>query len=242
MKRIPQSAKVFVGLVALCALVNLGAGMMRWESVDLIRFGCFVVLSAVASRMKVSLPGLNGNMSVNLPFMLLAAAELSLPQALMVAAVSTAVQCLPKNGKSMTALQVVFNISTIVNAVALAHLLAHSSFGTASVPKSLALAAAGIGFFLMDTISVAIVIGLAEGTSVFKTWKEIVLLSFPYCVLSAGLASMAATATQYVAWYVPMVIFPVMTLIFASYQKYFAKPAQAEVMAQPFASSAAADD
>jgi len=243
MKRIPQSAKVFVGLVALCALVNLGVGMMRWESVDLLRFGCFVVLSAAASRMKVSLPGLNGNMSVNLPFMLLAALELSLPQALIVAAVSTAVQCLPKNGKSMTALQVVFNISTIVNAVAVAHLLAHSSFGMATMPaKSLLVAASATGFFLLDTVSVAIVIGLAEGVPVFKTWKEIVMLSFPYCVLSAGLASMAATAMMFVAWYVPMAMFPVMTLTYASYKRYFVRPAQVEAFSDPYASSAAADD
>lgn len=242
MKRIPQSAKVFVGLVALCALVNLGAGLMRWESIDLVRFGCFVVLSAVASRMKVSLPGLNGNMSVNLPFMLLAALELSLPQALIVAAVSTAVQCLPKNGKSMTAIQVVFNISTIVNAVAVAYLLAHSSFGMAAVPKSLLVAAAAAGFFLLDTFSVAIVIGLAEGAPVLKTWKEIVLLSFPYCVLSAGLASMAATAMIYVAWYVPLVLFPVMALTYASYKRYFVRPASVEVMQEPFGASAAADD
>ena len=241
MKRIPQSAKVFVGLVALCALVNLGAGMMRWDSVDLIRFGCFAVLSAVASRMKVSLPGLNGNMSVSLPFMLLAAAELSLPQALVVAAVSTAVQCLPKNGKSMTALQVVFNISTIVNAVAVAHLLAHSNFGMASVPKSLLLTAAGLGYFVMDTFSVAIVIGLAEGVPAFKTWKDIVLLSFPYCVLSAGMASMASPATMYVAWYVPLALFPAMAVIYGSYKRYFVKPAQL-VATQPYASSAAADD
>ena len=242
MKRIPQSAKVFVGLVALCALVNLGAGLMRWESIDLVRFGCFVVLSAVASRMKVSLPGLNGNMSVNLPFMLLAALELSLPQALIVAAVSTAVQCLPKNGKSMTAIQVVFNISTIVNAVAVAYLLAHSSFGMASMPKSLLVAASAAGFFLLDTFSVAIVIGLAEGAPVLKTWKEIVLLSFPYCVLSAGLASMAATAMIYVAWYVPLVLFPVMALTYASYKRYFVRPASVEVMQEPFGASAAADD
>ncbi len=243
MKRIPQSAKVFVGLVALCALVNLGCGIMRWESVDLIRFGCFVVLSAAASRLKVSLPGLNGNMSVNLPFMLLAALELSLPQALIVAAVSTAVQCLPKNGKSMTAIQVIFNISTIVNAVAVAHLLSHSSYGTSFVPaKSLLLAAAAAGFFLLDTFSVAIVIGLAEGTPVLKTWKEIVLLSFPYCVLSAGLASMAATAMMYVAWYVPLALFPVMTLTYASYKRYFVRPAKLEVMPEPYVSSAAADD
>ena len=242
MKRIPQSAKVFVGLVALCALVNLGCGLMRWESVDLIRFGCFVVLSAAASRMKVSLPGLNGNMSVNLPFMLLAALELSLPQALIVAAVSTAVQCLPKNGKSMTALQVLFNISTIVNAVSVAHLLAHSSYGAAAVPKSLLLAAAAAGFFLLDTFSVAIVIGLAEGAPVLKTWKDIVVLSFPYCVLSAGLASMAATAMMYVAWYVPLAMFPVMTITYASFKRYFMTPAKVQAIREPYVSSAAADD
>ncbi|HVZ16564.1 MAG TPA: hypothetical protein VG897_05570 [Terriglobales bacterium] len=242
MKRIPQSAKAFVGLVALCALVNLGVGMLRWESFDLIRFGCFVVLSAIASRMKVSLPGLNGNMSVNLPFMLLAALELSLPQALIVAAVSTAVQCLPKNGKSMTALQVVFNISAIVNSVALAHLLAHSNFGMVAPAKSLLLAAAAAGFFLLDTFSVAVVIGLAEGAPVLKTWKDIVLLSFPYCVLSAGLASMAATAMMFVAWYVPLAMFPVMALTFASYRRYFVRPTEVEVLPGPYVSSAAADD
>jgi len=243
MKRIPQSAKVFVGLVALCALANLGFGLMRWESVDLLRFGCFVVLSAAASRMKVSLPGLNGNMSVNLPFMLLAALELSLPQALLVAAVSTAVQCLPKNGKSMTGIQVLFNISTIVNAVALAHLLAHSSFGLATTPaKSLLLAASATGFFLLDTISVAVVIGLAEGGPVLKTWKEIVLLSFPYCVLSAGLASMAATAMLFVAWYVPLAMFPVMSVTYASFKRYFGGTAEENALSTPYASAAAADD
>ena len=243
MKRIPQSAKVFVGLVALCALVNLGSGLMRWDSTDLIRFGCFVLLSAAASRMKVSLPGLNGNMSVNLPFMLLAALELNLAQALIVAAVSTAVQCLPKNGRSMTPLQVVFNISTIVNAVAVAHLLSHSSYGVAVVPKSLLVAAAAAGFFLLDTFSVAIVIGLAEGVPVLKTWKDIVLLSFPYCVLSAGLASMAATAMMYVAWYVPLAILPVMALTFASFKRYFVGPAKAAAFVEAlYHSSAAADD
>jgi|tagenome__1003787_1003787.scaffolds.fasta_scaffold20754134_2 hypothetical protein len=243
MKRIPQSAKVFVGLVALCALASLGFGMVRWEALDLVRFGCFIVLSMAASRMKVSLPGVNGNMSMNMPFMLLAALELSLPEALIVAAASTAVQCLPKNGKSMTALQVVFNISTIVNAVAVAYLLAHSHYGMAHMPsKTLLLAAAGAGFMLMDTLPVAIIIRLAEGAPVWKTWKEIVLLSFPCFVMSAGLASMAATASMFVAWYVPLALFPVMVLTFASYRRYFVHSAEADFMNQPYVSSAAADD
>src|SRR5512147_3320130 len=117
MKSTPQSAKVFVSLVAACALVLMGFGLLRWESADLVRFACFVILSAAASRMKLSLPGLNGNMSMNVPFMLLAALELSLAESLVVAFLSIAVQCLPKDGKRMSALQVVFNIALIVNAV-----------------------------------------------------------------------------------------------------------------------------
>ncbi|MGH9643921.1 MAG: hypothetical protein ACRD3Q_16055, partial [Terriglobales bacterium] len=149
----------------------------------------------------------------------------------------------PKNGKSMTPIQVLFNISTIVNAVAVAHLLAHSHFGMPAAPAtSLLLAGSAAGFFLVDTVSVAIVIGLAEGASIAQTWKDIVLLSFPYCVLSAGLASMAATAMMFVAWYVPLAMFPVMVLTFASYKLYFVRPARVEAVNQSFVMSAAADD
>jgi hypothetical protein len=242
MKRTPQSAKVFVGLVAACALALLGTGMMRWESVDLVRFAAFVILSMAASRMKISLPGLNGNMSVNLPFMLLAALELSLPEALIVALASTAVQCLPKNGKSMSAIQITFNISLIVNAIGLAHLVVERSTVFGSVPaKSLVLAAAALAFFVADTVPVAIILGLAERVNVLMTWKEIGLLTFPFFVMSAGLTSMAATAAHFVGWYVPLAIFPVMAVTYASYKRYFSQTVRAEANVTPFASSAAAD-
>jgi hypothetical protein len=240
MKRTPQSAKMFVGLVAVCALALLVGGLMRWESVNLVRFACFMVLTMAASRMKVSLPGLNGNMSVNLPFMLLAALELSFGEAILVAAASTAVQCLPKGGKRMAAIQVAFNISLIVNAVGAAHLVAVKSAMFGSVPaKSLVMGAAALAFFLADTIPVAIILGLAERSDIVKTWKELALLTFPFFVLSAGLASMAATAVMFVGWQIPLTIFPVMAITYASYKRYFAT-ARAEA-SSAFASSAAAD-
>jgi hypothetical protein len=240
MKRTPQSAKMFVGLVAVCALAFLVSGLMRWESVNLVRFACFVILTMAASRMKVSLPGLNGNMSVNLPFMLLAALELSLGEAIIVAAASTAVQCLPKGGKRMSAIQVIFNLSLIVNAVGIAHLVTVKSAMFGSVPaKSVVLAAAALAFFVTNTIPVAIILGLAEGANVLKTWKELALLTFPFFVLSAGLASMVATAVLYVGWQIPLAMLPVMAITYASYKRYFAT-AHNEA-SQPFVSSAAAD-
>jgi hypothetical protein len=240
MKRTPQSAKMFVGLVAVCALAFLVSGLMRWESVNLVRFACFMVLTMAASRMKVSLPGLNGNMSVNLPFMLLAALELSLGEALLVAAASTAVQCLPKGGKRMAAIQVVFNISLIVNAIGLAHLVAVKSALVGGVPaKSVLMGAAALTFFMVNTFAVATILSLAEGANFVKTWKELALLTFPFFVLSAGLASMAATAVLFVGWQIPLAMFPVMAVTYASYKRYFAT-SRAET-SQAFASSAAAD-
>ncbi|HWR13722.1 MAG TPA: hypothetical protein VN577_02770 [Terriglobales bacterium] len=242
MKRTPQSAKMFVGLVALCALAFLGSSMMRWESSDLVRFGCFVLVSMAASRMKVSLPGLNGNMSVNVPFMLLAALELSLAEALIVALVSTLVQCLPKGGKRMSAVQFIFNISLIVNAVGFAHIVARQAATFGTMPeKSLILVLAGFTFFFANTAPVAIVMGLAEDVNVFATWKEIALLTFPFFVLSAGVVSIAATAEPFVGWQIPLAIFPVMVVVFASYRRYFAQARKLEVVPQRHSSSAAAD-
>jgi hypothetical protein len=242
MKSTPQSAKMFVGLVAAAALVLLGFGMLRWESADLVRFACFVIVSAAASRMKLSLPGLNGNMSMNVPFMLLAALELSLAESLVVAFVSVAVQCMPKNGKSMSALQIVFNMALIVNAIGVAHYVVQHAAMFGSLPaKSMVLAASALAFFVCNTIPVAIILGLADKANVLKTWKEIVLLTFPYFVLSTGVVSMAATAVLFVGWQIPLALFPVMALTYASYKRYFTQPVQVAMMPGPFHSSAAAD-
>jgi hypothetical protein len=243
MKRTPNSAKMFVGLVAICALALLGFGFARWESADLVRFACFLFLSMAASRLKVTLPGLNGNMSVNLPFMLLAALELSLSEALVVAVVSTAVQCLPKGGKRMTAIQVVFNVSLIANAIGVAHLVAHQATVFGMTPnKTVMLIAAAIVFFVADTVPVAIVLGLAEGANVLKTWKEIALLTFPFFVLSAGVVSMAAAAVAVVGWQIPLAMFPVMAMIYLSYKRYFTHTERSEAMQEPYRSTAAAAD
>lgn len=242
MKSTPQSAKVFVSLVAACALVLMGFGLLRWESADLVRFACFVILSAAASRMKLSLPGLNGNMSMNVPFMLLAALELSLAESLVVAFLSIAVQCMPKDGKRMSVLQIVFNMALVVNAIGMAHLVVQHASLLGSLPaKSMVLAASALAFFLCNTIPVALILGFAEKANVVKTWKEICLLTFPYFVLSAGVVSMAATAVHFVGWQIPLALFPVMALTFASYKRYFAQPTQLASMPGPFHSSAAAD-
>jgi hypothetical protein len=194
-----------------------------------VKFLAFLFVACVASRLKVKLPGLTGTMSVNLPFILVAAAEMNFAEALAVGFISTFVQCLP-NGKKLNLAQAAFNCGVITLAVAAARFVFASSAVAAAIGSpSLRLGVAAAGYAVANTISVAIVIGLTEDASILRTWWEMVQLSFPYLVASAGIAGVALTLAQGIGWQVPLAVLPIMVGIFQSYRRYFAATAASEV-------------
>jgi hypothetical protein len=176
----------------------------------------------VASRLRIKLPGVTGTMSVNLPFILVAVAEMNTAEALAIGFISTFFQCLAK-GKKFNLVQTAFNCSTITLAVAATRLI-YAAPSVASVISSpaLRLAIAAAGYALANTVPVAIVIGLTEAVSIFRTLLEMLQLSFPYLVASAGIAGLTLTVTQEIGWQVPLVVLPIMAGIFLSYRRYFA--------------------
>jgi len=239
MEGIARPGQIFIGLIALG-----GLGMVTYPALERhpwhhYQFLLLLVIALVASRLKLKLPGLTGNMSVNLPFILIAVVELSLFEALLIALASTVAQCFPKDGGRPQAVRTLFNVSTMAVAVGLAGLIfqGRMPLPTAWVSGSLLLALAGVTFFLVQTIPVATIIALTEGGAMVRIWSSIVHLSFPYYVLSAGVASIVTTASQHWGWQVPLFVLPVMYGVYRSYQVYFGRP---ETSARPSALAKAA--
>lgn len=223
------SARMFVALIVISSLLLVGDAVLSVKSMPTAKFLAFLFVACVASRLKVKLPGLTGTMSVNLPLILVAAAEMNFTEALAVGFISTFVQCLP-NGKKLNFAQAAFNCGVITLAVAAARLVFASSAVAAAISSpSLRLGVAAAGYALANTIPVAIVIGLTEGASILRTWWEMVQLSFPYLVASAGIAGVALTLAQGIGWQVPLAVLPIMVGIFQSYRRYFAATAASEV-------------
>src|SRR5262249_41661607 len=92
----------------------------------------------------------------------------------------------------------------------------------ASHPLRLAIATAG--FFLVNTIPVAVVIFLTEGKSVVRAWVGLLQLSFPYFLASAGVAGGVLTLATRVGWQGPIVVLSLMVGVFYSYRRYFSVP------------------
>src|ERR1700758_289525 len=118
--------KSFIGAMTLAAAISAGYASFASHSVHTYLALAVLIFAATTSRMRVKLPGINGNMSVNLPFLLTAIINLSAAEAVLVTCVSTAVQCWPRKGAKLNTQQMTFNLSMMTFASSLASLMAHA--------------------------------------------------------------------------------------------------------------------
>ena len=97
MKPNTRQTKAFIGVMALAAIAGTVYASLTSHTLHLSYALAVLALAAATSRMKIKLPGIDGNMSVNLPFLLMAVVNLSALEAVLIACVSTIVQCWPKS-------------------------------------------------------------------------------------------------------------------------------------------------
>ena len=225
MNKMPNRAKLFLGILTLAGTaigVYAVLGTRLWHTYQAL---VLLAIAVIASRLRLKLPGLTGNMSVNVPFILIAMVQLSLVEALIVGVISTLAQCFPKNGKPKAA-QLLFNVSNAAIAVGLGAWVLKLGFGAGAAWSRAAALSLAVGcFFLAQTLPVATVIVLTEGGMLSQVWSKIFHLSFPYYVLSAGVTSIAMTASQRVGWYIALLLV-VMYGVYRSFRVYFGREAE----------------
>jgi hypothetical protein len=233
-----RQTKAFIGVMTLAAAGSATYAGLVSHTLHLYYALAVLALAAATSRMKVKLPGLEGNMSVNLPFLLAAIVNLSALEAVVIACASTVVQCWPKRGMKLKTGQMVFNVSMMTLVASLASLLFHSAWLQRG-PETLGIALATGALFLGQTVPVAAIIALSDGGRMERVWRNLAQLSFPYFVVSAGMTSMMQTVDHHLGWGAALAVFPVMYGIHRSYVIYFARAVEA-VRPAPLSRSAAA--
>jgi hypothetical protein len=233
--------QTFIAVMVLAATASTAYASLTSHTLHTSYALAILALAAATSRMKVKLPGIDGNMSVNLPFLLLAVVNLSALEAVLIASISTVVQCWPKAQAKFKPEQMLFNVSMMAFATSVANFIWNAGWlgKTAWASEPLMLASATAAFFLGQTAPVAGIIKLAEGAAMRRIWLAIAQLSFPYFVLSAGMTSMVNLVSHHFGWQAALVAFPVMYGIHRSYRLYFGRAAES-LHTTPLARSARA--
>ncbi|HTM11440.1 MAG TPA: HD domain-containing phosphohydrolase [Bryobacteraceae bacterium] len=223
-QQLPGRVRVYIGFLALMSAIALGVAVSGWESPDLLKFAGFLVLATLSAGIHFDAPGISSGLSLNLLFVLFGIAELTPSETVVLAATVTLVQCFWNQKQPPGLQQIAFNISTITLAAAAATGIYHSHWMLENQENAvIRLALATVAFFLMNTVPVALAVGIAEGFSAWAVWRESYLWSLPYYLGGGAVAQAASIAAHFAGWPTVLLTGPVLYLVFRSYRLYISR-------------------
>ena len=153
-------------MMVVLGAVSIGTGFAQWHTANMVQFVAYLAIALVASGLKVDLPGVSGNMSVNFLFVLLSIQELGFAQSLIIGGLSAMVQIFWNPRSRPKAVHVIFNICSMATAIAFAYSTYHYFSGFMHARGALVFAA--VAYFFGNTFPVAVIISLTEAKALRK--------------------------------------------------------------------------
>ncbi len=216
--------KAFVAVTASLGVVVLVSSLAHWQSHDLMRLACYLIVAVLASGLKVQLPGIDGTMSVNFLFILLGVLELSLPETLVIGCTATLVQSVWQARKKIDPVKVLFNVAGMMaNASYLTYISYHWLLGRFGSNKPIMLMVAALVFFFANTLPISVVIALTEGKSARKVWSECYFWSFPYYLVGAAAVGLVGIVNGAAGWETSLLVLPLIYWVYRSYRLYLGR-------------------
>jgi putative nucleotidyltransferase with HDIG domain len=209
-----------VKLLIAFMLVLAGCSV-RWAAGfpnhDWMRFAVYLGLVLLSSGMKVAMPKGDGTLSVNFPLILLGVVQLSPGQAIAMAGLSVLAQCRIRVLKPFTLLQIAFNVANTMTTTAIACVV-FQRLTQMHVDLAPALSIAASGYFLANTIPVAMAIGWSQGESPVRLWRREFPWYLPFYLVGAILAALVHVISLKLGWATSLLLIPVIYTIYRAYQ------------------------
>ena len=218
----PLLGKLFIGMVVAGGTATLLYGAIHQSSKNIAEFICYLGIAILASRLKVTLPGITGTLSVNFLFILVGVLELSFSETLILGAVSILAQTLfPEHPN---ALQVTFNVCAGAISTALTYVVYDHPWSNLLIgSKPLLLGVAASVYFVANAGSIATMISITERRPLKKLLVDCYFWSFPYYIVGAGIAGAIAWLDKIFNWESSLLMVPVVYVIYRSYRLYLGK-------------------
>jgi putative nucleotidyltransferase with HDIG domain len=218
------AVRTFLAGMSLAGSICLLVSFTHWQSNDWVKFCAYLVAALFSSSLKVSLPGIQGTLSVNFLFTLLGVLELSLPETLCIGLASTLTQFYWRPARRPKTVQLLFNLSQVTVSSAVAYgayrlMVLKVLHG----PGHVALLVAAIMHFACNTSAMSTIIGLTESKPIRKVWNDSYLWSFPYYMVGAATAGLIHFLNAHIGWQSSLLVLPPIYLMYRSYRLYLGK-------------------
>ena len=224
-----RTTKAYIALIISSGALLLVLAAGSWSSANMKQFAIYMGLAALASAMKVRIPGMESTISPNFVFLLLAMVALPFSQIVVISLAAALVQSLWASAKPPRLVQVAFSAATLILSSTLAYGFAHLvvTGGTAEYPVVCIILAGSI-YFPVNSGLVSMVIGLVEGQHFKQVSVRCYQWAFPYFrggIAFAGLVSGAYAPGM--LWKGALVLLPAVVLAYLYFANLTAHVASA---------------
>jgi signal transduction histidine kinase/CheY-like chemotaxis protein len=234
------ATKLYVGSIISAGVIAVAPEIPHFHFEHPIKFLVYGALAVLASRMKVKLPGIEGNMSVLFVLLLIGIVELTVAETLLIGAVCVLTQSFLHSQRRPRLIQLVFNLASLMLAIRLtAAAYSFPALQRLNAPLPVCLGIAAVIFFLANTFPVAVVIALSEGKSLRQTWQGCYFWSFPYYLAGAAITGLATLMIQHGGWPTVVLFAPLLYAMYWSYGLYLDRLKAETALAREMTAAAA---
>ena len=217
-------ARLFLYGVLIAGILAFGSAVARLSIEEPVKFFCYFTLALLAATLKVTLPGINGTMSVNYVFMLIGLTDFTVPECLIAALVAVFVQCVHRCKKRPTLIQILFNGANVSISVVVSGALFYSPYLVShGIGLLMRLTFAAIAYFLLNTLAVTGIISLTESKPLLSIWRECYSWVFPFYFVAAGLAWSFHHLALAFGWQSAMLALPGVYILYFAYDFFLTR-------------------
>jgi len=220
-RALPLRAALFITLVVTTGGWLLLQALQQWAMPETLHFLFYLVIAVFASVLKIAVPTVNGSMSINFFFILIGLVDLSLPETMLIAVAGAVAQNVLRARQPAKLHQVLFNAGTIAIAVAASFGVYHSprlAEMNLGLPVILGLAACVC--FVLNTLSVALVVAMSEQRPAWRVWHDCYFWCFPYYLGGSCVAWLIGSLKTQMHWEASLLVLPVLFFVYRSYRVY----------------------
>jgi len=188
---LPRNARLYIAMVIASGLAVLLFAASSWSSANLKQFAIYLGLTALASTLKIRIPGIESTITPNFIFLLLAIQACRFSEVVAISVVGAIIQSLWRSSKRPLLVQVAFSVAALVLSAAATYQLSHFLLaGNAWDSSAGSMILAGCIYFPLNSALVAVVIGLVSKQTVGRICRNCEVWVFPYFMTGIGFVAL----------------------------------------------------
>ena len=184
-------ARVYIGGVIGVGALVLAASVVTGTWPNRSAWAAYAILAAIASVVKLRLPGIDGTYSLGSLFVVYGVVHFDLAEVLVAACAGAVASTLFNTRKRPSAIQVLFNVSGVAISAGLSFLVGGVWLASGIARyRPAVIAAAACAYFVVNTVLVSGVLSLLEGKRLSQICSQWYVWAFPYYLVGVALIAL----------------------------------------------------